>query len=303
VPASCSKDADCLTGEHCTGVSCSRLDYSTQTLPVGGNTPGQLTEGFQGLNEPAGLGSGRADLTSFDDGACGFGFQPSDGPLDYDGDGNTTGTNVSVDLNRLDHPQVMACPSGVTETLTGHTDWGPALGQSIFNYKFQCTPFYSDRPQLVKTASPNQQTTGASPVSSWTQDELTADMAAQAHALYPARPVRIVIRPGCASKTVALGQAGVVGVSLLAEADFDVSEIETTSLRLHGAQALSVSTRDVDGSGKPGLYATFDMENLKMDPNAATVRLTGWLKNSQFFIGEDQITIVPSMPLADANCH
>jgi hypothetical protein len=40
-----------------------------------------------------------------------------------------------------------------------------------------------------------------------------------------------------------------------------------------------------------------------MDPNAATVRLTGWLKNSQFFIGEDQITIVPSMPLADANCH
>jgi hypothetical protein len=280
-----------------------RLDYSTQTLPVGGNTPGALTEVGPGLNEPAGLGSGTADLTAFDDGACGFGFQPTNGPLDYDGDGNTTGTNVSVDLNRLDHPQVMQCPSGVTETLTGHTDWGPALGQSIFTYKFQCTSFYSDRPQPVKTAAQTQQSPGASPARLLAQDELTAEMAAQAHALYPPRPVKIVFRPGCLSKAVAPGQAGVVGVSVQGEADFDLSEIEPSSLRLHGAHALSASTRNVDGTGKPGLYATFDMKDLKMQANATTVRLTGWLKNSQFFIGEDQITVVPSMSLADANCH
>jgi hypothetical protein len=283
-----------------------RLDYSTQTLPVGGNTPGALTEGGislnePGLNEPAGLGSGTADLTSFDDGACNFGFQPSDGPLDYDGDGNTTGTNVSVDLNRQDHPNVMACPSGVTETLNGHTDWGPALGQSIFTYKFQCTPFAADQP--LKNAAQNQPAAGASPARAWTQNELTAEMAAQAHALYPARPVKIVFRPGCSSKAVAPGQAGVVGVSVRGEADFDVSEIETSSLRLHGAKALNVSTQSVDGAAKPALYATFDMKDLKMHPDAATVRLTGWLKNSQFFIGEDKTTVVPSMSLEDANCH
>jgi Bacterial Ig-like domain (group 2) len=283
-----------------------RLDYSTQTLPVGGNTPGALTEGGPGLNEPAGLGSGTADLTAFDDGACNFGFQPTNGPLDFDGDGNTTGTNVSVDLNRQDHPLVMGCPSGVTETLNGHTDWGPALGQSIFTYKFQCTPFYSDdRSQGAGTAAPKNQATGSSPAQSWTQEELTPEMAAQAHALYPVKIVKIVFRPGCLNKAVAPGQAGVVGVSVLsdAEADFDVSEIEPASLRLHGARAISVSTRDVEGSGKPGLYATFDMKDLKMHPNAATVRLTGWLKNSQFFIGEDLITVVPTMSLADTNCH
>ena len=90
-------------------------------------------------------------------------------------------------------------------------------------------------------------------------------------AISPASPRLLKNSP---LKTVAPGQAGVVGVSVMGEADFDVSEIEPSSLRLHGAQALSVSTRDVDGSGKTGLYATFDMKNLKMHPNAATVRLT-----------------------------
>jgi hypothetical protein len=203
---------------------------------------------------------------------------------------------------------VMGCPSGVTEILTGHTDWGPALGQSVFTYQFQCTAFATDRPQQPRTNAQNQQTTrtfsARMPVQrSLAQDELTPEMAAQAHALYPPRPVKIVVRPGCASKAVAPGQTGVVGVAVLGEADFDVSEIEPTSLRLHGAQAISLSTRTVDSTGKPGLYATFDMKNVRLQQNAATIRLTGWLKNSQFFIGEDRIMVVPSMSLADANCH
>jgi hypothetical protein len=152
-----------------------RLDYSTQTLPTGGNTPGELVElAPPGLNEPAGLGSGNGDLTSFDDGACNFGFQPTDGPLDYDGDGTTTGTQVSADLNRQDHPSVMTCPSGVTETLNGHTEWGPAPGQSIFTYRFQCTPFYAD---------------GAIVPAGISSNELTAEMAERAHALEPPSPV------------------------------------------------------------------------------------------------------------------
>ena len=102
---------------------------------------------------------------------------------------------------------------------------------------------------------------------------------------------------------MAPGKAGVVGVAVLGEPDFDVADIERSSLRLEGALAISVSTRAVDASGKPGLYATFDMKNVKLEGNAVTIRLTGWLKNKQFFVGEDQITVVSSMPPADANCH
>ena len=57
-----------------------------------------------------------ADLTSFDDGACNFGFQPSDGPLDFDGDGNFTGRNVSVDLNRF-NPEVRVLISNESKRL------------------------------------------------------------------------------------------------------------------------------------------------------------------------------------------
>ena len=124
----------------------SRLDYSNQTLPTGGNTPGFLDESNMnchlGLNEPAGLGSGTADLTSY--------FQydavnqecilpaftaPSDGPIDFDGDGDTTDTNAIADLNGVDHP----CGT-VFAILSGSTDW-PELSGIKFNYNFQCTPF------------------------------------------------------------------------------------------------------------------------------------------------------------------
>ena len=119
------------------------------TLPTGGNTPGALDESnvapHPGLNEAAVLGSGTADITFFDSFQTSTGFclndviAPTDGPIDFDSDGDTTGTHVSVDLNRLDHPTVLDCPTGVVEVLNGHTDWGPALGQSIFVYYFQCT--------------------------------------------------------------------------------------------------------------------------------------------------------------------
>jgi hypothetical protein len=150
----CTTDADCATGTHCGGRFCARLDYSTQTLPTGGNTPGALDEsnvqGHPGLDEAAGLGSGTADITSFSSynasaGTCPNNvIVPTDGPIDFDSDGNTTGTHVSVDLNRLDHPAITSCPTGATDVLKGHTDWGPAPGQSVFVFNFQCTSFFLD---------------------------------------------------------------------------------------------------------------------------------------------------------------
>jgi len=61
-----------------------------------------------------------------------------------EGRGDTMGTHVSVDLNRLDHSSVLGCPTGVTEVLNGHADWGPAPGQSVFVYNFQCKPAGED---------------------------------------------------------------------------------------------------------------------------------------------------------------
>jgi hypothetical protein len=294
IPASCSTDAGCLPGEHCNGV-CTRLDYSTQTLPTGGNTPGRLTEdnamGNPGLNEPAGLGSGTADLISFDDGACGFGFGPSNGPVDWNGDGNTTGTNVSADLNRQDHPGVTACPSGVTETLNGHTDWGPAPGQSIFTYGFQCTPSGS--------------ADGAT-ASGWAlRNELTGDVAEAAHVLHPVRAARLVIKPGCPSarKPIAPGRPGPVTTALFGSPDFDVSEVETSSLRLHGARPLSIAMTDVDGDGILDLVAVFDAADVRLHPTATFARVTGWLKNSQVFTAEHPVIVLPGTESVDARCR
>src|SRR5262249_42106899 len=95
----CSTDADCSTGSHCrhfgvTGI-CARLDYSNQTLPTGGNTPGALTENGQ-LSEPAGLGSGTSDIFAFDDGQCGSQYAPTDGPVNWDGTGLPDNPNATA---------------------------------------------------------------------------------------------------------------------------------------------------------------------------------------------------------------
>jgi hypothetical protein len=48
----CTADSQCgVDGGMCRGGHCFRLDYSRQTLPTGGNTPGALVE--NNLNGPA----------------------------------------------------------------------------------------------------------------------------------------------------------------------------------------------------------------------------------------------------------
>ena len=146
-PTGCTSDAECFADEHCFGGYCARLDYSTQTLPSWTSWPGFLNE--TDLDELMGLGSGNGDIILFDtavDGACPTGVPaPSDGPIDWDGNG-IAGDNrhASVDLNRMDHPGVVDCPSPVRQVLLGHTDWGPARGQSVFMYWFRHTAYGLD---------------------------------------------------------------------------------------------------------------------------------------------------------------
>jgi hypothetical protein len=276
-PRSCSSDSDCNGGAHCLrrgAISiCSRLDYSEQALPTGGNTPGALTENRQ-LNEMAGLGSGTADLFSFDDGTCSFRpFTPTQGPVDWDGNG-VAGDNpaATADLNTQDHP-FLAC-TVTNQVLRGHADWGPAPGQSIFNYKFQCNP--TNFADGAPTSEPMR--------------ELTPEMAAQAHVLHPPRQARALLCAGKANP----GESGRVTIALLGEDGFNVSEIVLSSLELHHARALRAQIRDVDSDGIPDLLVEFDAAKIRMNSESKTMRLTGWLENSQIVFASANVSMSPA---------
>jgi hypothetical protein len=131
----CTDDSECgLDGGMCVFGLCGRLDYSRQTLPTGGNTPGALVE--NNLAEPAGLGSGTADLFNFKNGTCNSSWvtAPTTGPVDWDGDGVSTNSMAIADV---DHPIGGVCDDPPTDTLTGATDW-PDLSGLPFQYDFQC---------------------------------------------------------------------------------------------------------------------------------------------------------------------
>ena len=181
---------------------------------------------------------------------------------------------------------MVACPSGVTETLVGHDDW---------QYVRAALAIGDIRPKEFAVA----------PVNAKASPELTADMAQEHHVLYPLRSVEIDIRPGCqwVSKPVAPGQKGVVTVVVSGEDDLDVNEIEQSSIKFVGAPLVSASISDVNLDGKPDLIAVFDMAGIKLQRGATSARVTGWLKNSQIFVGAGQIEVVSSMDLQDANCR
>jgi hypothetical protein len=158
----------------------------------------------------------------------------------------------------------------------------------MFTYKFQCTPFGGPQGDGAST-------------SLFVQQEMSAHMAIQAHVALPPRSVKIAIRPGCPGKVVAPGQPGTVSVALFGSNDLDVAEVDAASLEFHGAQLVGSMIQDIDGDGKPDLLATFEMRKMKLHASATLARLSGWLKNSQVFIGEDAVAVVSTM--ASASCR
>ncbi len=150
----CTLDADCtLPGETCVPPSpgyCARLDYSEQTLPIGGATPGALDESH--LDDTVGLGSGTTDMFNYIDGLC-HGcprIAPTTGPINWGGVGvytdpqcsvHNTGPEVYTDTNVQSDVDAAkgVCASAPADVLHGHTDW-PDKGGTPFSFPFQCTP-------------------------------------------------------------------------------------------------------------------------------------------------------------------
>ena len=132
----CTVDSQCGgDGGMCLGGHCFRLDYSRQTLPTGGNTPGALVE--NNLNEPAGLGSGTADLFFYKNAACTTSWlsAPTTGPVDWSGNGTFTVIKATADVDA--NVGAANCDANPAATLSGFTDW-PDLSGIPFQYNFQC---------------------------------------------------------------------------------------------------------------------------------------------------------------------
>jgi hypothetical protein len=130
----CTVDSQCGgDGGMCVGGHCFRLDYSRQTLPTGGNTPGALVE--NNLNGLAGLGSGTADLFFYRNGMCTPQVitAPTTGPVDWNGDRNFTAISATADVDAI----TTTCAGSPADKLSGFTDW-PDLSGIPFQYNFQC---------------------------------------------------------------------------------------------------------------------------------------------------------------------
>ncbi len=283
---SCNRDRDCSgDGGSCIDLglldapakSCLRLDYSSQLLPTGGNTPGALNE--SDLNEVAGLGSGTSDMFFFTDGQCNFQGAPSTGPVDWDGDGSPTNEHASAHVTAD-----LVCPTSFRLTLPGFNDWEALTGN------------------LDATEAENQANSGAPrPVAV----EMEMETLRQKHLLYPPRPAEIVVHPGCSlsSAPLAPGQPGTVTITIPGTGSLDVSQVDLSSLNLHGIKPLSATIVDANGDGPPDLVLMFDTAQLHLGPQRKEVRLTGWLKNSQRFVASAPVTIVNDMSTQPAECR
>jgi hypothetical protein len=289
-----------------------RLDYSTQvlpTVPVSDGVSGVLDELDLDETVPDGLTSGNSDLFTFANGACATHSWPTHSPVDWDGNG-VIGDNpaAQADLDpELDFGSGVLCPPPSGDKHRGHIDWGPAPGQSIFRYGFQCTQSFANPSSASGSgfAASNQMTSLAPAGDRRASRELTPYVARNAHVLYPTTAFRIAIRPSCkaATKPLVPGRHGTFSVVLYGAGDLDVAKVDLESLRFHGATPLSTSIADVDGDGHPDLLITFDMAQVKLNSKAISARLTGSMKNSQLFVGEEKIRVVPSLVNEDASCR
>jgi len=237
------------------------FDYSDQALPTGGNTPGRLDE--RDLSEPAGLGSGTAKVTMYNGTNCTFLYGPSEGAIDWDGNGVADNWHVSVNVSgsRRAYP----CAPGAA-VIPGFDEW---------DYLFHAgnNPQYPSAP-FADFSAERQQTRQ--------EPELTMDEAKKHHVLFPPRSVRLSVQGGCA---VAAALTGPVQVTVFGEPDLAATDIDVVGLKLHGATPTSATLADVNGDGRLDLIVTFGA-GIKLASGAKTLRLNGWLKNSQIFLGE-----------------
>ncbi|MGH9779606.1 MAG: hypothetical protein ACRD5I_14465, partial [Candidatus Acidiferrales bacterium] len=243
-----------------------RVDYSRAVLP---------SLGEQQLDENVGISAGTNDITTYNCPDTTPVSGPGTGPIDWNCNENPAEFNVAADVNA----------DGAFGSLTGYNDWANVL------LSFQCSAAGS------ANALP--------PPEYLTVQEPAVPEAFRQHRLFSPRSAQIQIRPGCTAATAAIapGQPGEVTLALLAAEDFDPNEVDLASLKFAGASPVRLGSADVNGDGRSDLLMVFDMSRLRLRPDATAAQLTGWLKNSQVFIGEGQVVVTSRMGLEPASCR
>ncbi len=110
----------------------------------------------------------------------------------------------------------------------------------------------------------------------------------------------IDIKPGSDINPVNLKSRGVLPVVIIGSDDFDVNQIEFSTVTLGGASPKTKGNsgkvgrhRDINGDSIIDLILHFDMEDMNIDPGANALTLTGMLLDGTEFEGTDSIRIVP----------
>jgi hypothetical protein len=260
-----------------------RLDYAVQVLPTGGNTPYKLDE--TQLNEPDGLGSGNSDYFTFMNRRCLPRRAPANGAVDWDGDGEATNTAATADLNPNEDPS-RSCGDVMDEIHLGHADWGWAPGRSWFTYRFQCSPHMADGHGSVASRAVRQHALR----------EQTIAEAKQHGSLLQDRAITVSARPDHRHSWNTTSAWPELPVVVYGAADFDVEDIDPSSIRLGRAFAEGVSLSDVDGDGFADLVATFVVAKSGLKPNSRASMFAARLKSSQILYGSDAVVLLPSEP-------
>lgn len=229
------------------------FDFSGVALPA-------LDE--NALNESAGIGAGTVDITKYN---CPSGVLVSgagDASIDWNCDGDPNGSGVSADING---------DLGST-ILSSHDDWG------TLDLAFQCAPTFGP---------------GRPPDPSVSKIEVSVPELYDDRLLLPMLTVTMDVAPGVGTNPIQLGSPDPVSVAVLGAVDFDVSQIDTATLRFAGATPLGTSLSDVDTDGFMDLVGDFEMASLNLVPTSTQGALNAALRGSnQGIEALDFVTIV-----------
>ena len=283
---SCKVDGDCPTGSRCTddldafgGNICYRVDYSREKL---------LDLNEENLDETLGVQGPVTDTDIIDYfSASSFQTGPSNGTrIDWNSDGAIENM-VQADLDNDSGSPTMLLFTG--------DDWETVNGAFVnLNFKFQCTTAF------LSVSGEAGSNTIASSVAS---REPGTKYAREHHFLYPPRVLAIQLNPSCSSHGFQSSAQRRMQVVLPGSARVDASKVDFESLNLHGARPLSIAIRDVNNDGIPDLLAEFAAEDVRLSSRAIRIRLTGWMNNSQAFVGEADAGAVREAISKTAQCR
>ncbi len=115
------------------------------------------------------------------------------------------------------------------------------------------------------------------------------------------RVVQIDIKPGSDPNSINLGSNGNVPVAILGSIDFNVSNVNASSINLAGANVIligkaktpQVSYEDVNGDGYTDLVANVSTKDLQLSETDTMAKLTATLYDGTKIEGFDSIRIVP----------